>query len=289
MNNFCKHWWALNSRLNIKCFGLLLYKYLPPARISVIENQLIRFSQPEELNDPIECLPEYQLDDIDSHIEKIIERNEAKFINKKKAIAQASLDLRADFKANPHKLTDMAIEAHKKHLNRLVGILSLGKNPKVKKMWELYTESNKGFVIGFDRSNEFFYPRNYDRPQCGEQLRVHYTDERFLVKIDAYELNIDLLTQKTPSWKYEEEIRIIRELIKADKRIAANPDLCLYEIPKEAFKVIIFGPDCKKVTIDKIVQIINSDTGYSQVRLKKAVIHKSGKITIKKYTHLIDY
>src|SRR5437870_3881441 len=36
---------------------MILYKYLSPDRIDVLENQQIRFSQPRALNDPFEFSP----------------------------------------------------------------------------------------------------------------------------------------------------------------------------------------------------------------------------------------
>ena len=36
---------------------MYLYKYLPPDRIDVLENAAIRFTQPDQLNDPFESRP----------------------------------------------------------------------------------------------------------------------------------------------------------------------------------------------------------------------------------------
>ena len=36
-----------------------LYKYVVPARIDVLQHQLIRFTQPSEFNDPWEALPKF--------------------------------------------------------------------------------------------------------------------------------------------------------------------------------------------------------------------------------------
>jgi hypothetical protein len=34
------------------------YKYLPIERLSYLDNELLRFTQPTDLNDPFECLPQ---------------------------------------------------------------------------------------------------------------------------------------------------------------------------------------------------------------------------------------
>ena len=35
----------------------LYYKYLPPERLSYLDDELLRYTQPIDLNDPFECLP----------------------------------------------------------------------------------------------------------------------------------------------------------------------------------------------------------------------------------------
>ncbi len=36
----------------------MYYKYLPIERLSYLDNELLRFTQPTDLNDPFECLPQ---------------------------------------------------------------------------------------------------------------------------------------------------------------------------------------------------------------------------------------
>lgn len=35
----------------------IIYKYLPIERLSYLEDELLRITQPSDLNDPFECLP----------------------------------------------------------------------------------------------------------------------------------------------------------------------------------------------------------------------------------------
>ena len=38
---------------------MIFYKYLPPERINILQNRLIRFTQPSALNDPFEGRPNF--------------------------------------------------------------------------------------------------------------------------------------------------------------------------------------------------------------------------------------
>ena len=38
---------------------MIFYKYLPPERIDIFQNRLIRFTQPNALNDPFEAKPHF--------------------------------------------------------------------------------------------------------------------------------------------------------------------------------------------------------------------------------------
>ncbi len=56
-----------------------LYKYVVPARIDVLQPQLIRFTQPSEFNDPWEALPKFdalfQQEFVDTFINEVIEEH----------------------------------------------------------------------------------------------------------------------------------------------------------------------------------------------------------------------
>ena len=50
----------------------ILYKYLPPDRITYFSNELLRFTQPADLNDPFECIPIVSVDDTHAVAEEYV-------------------------------------------------------------------------------------------------------------------------------------------------------------------------------------------------------------------------
>src|SRR5438105_1260976 len=57
----------------------ILYKYLPPERITFLNDELLRFTQPGDLNDPFECIPTISKVDLMAVISGAVERNKAFF------------------------------------------------------------------------------------------------------------------------------------------------------------------------------------------------------------------
>jgi len=108
------------------------------------------------------------------------------------------------------------------------GIFCLTNNPNNFLMWSHYSNSHKGFCVGFDTNILYdtlecaIGPVNYE--QCIPKFKLFEPIEDYAQK---------LLGTKGKFWEYEEEYRII-------KFGAANK---VFQLPKEAIVDIIFG--CK--------------------------------------------
>src|SRR5687767_10762020 len=44
---------------------MILYKYAPPERVDILENQRVRLTQPGDLNDPVEVQPRFSQSSVD--------------------------------------------------------------------------------------------------------------------------------------------------------------------------------------------------------------------------------
>jgi hypothetical protein len=126
---------------------MIVYKYLDPARIDVLEQGRIRFTQPGALNDPFETLPcftQYK----QALLKSLHVGAQKKFGAE---AAQATLTER-------QALIDRALLDIPKSMSRHFVLLSLSKVRNNLLMWSHYTDSHRGFVIGFDSNNPFFSP-----------------------------------------------------------------------------------------------------------------------------------
>ncbi|RUT71543.1 DUF2971 domain-containing protein [Flavobacterium cupreum] len=221
------------------------YKYLPTSRISYLENELLRFTQASDLNDPFECLPQKpSIEKLNALIDSLIPTNTNKMKGK---IVREKFD--SNFLSNLY-------ETQYGKVNQDIGILSLSKNWKNSLMWAHYTESHKGFCIGFDSQHNFF--TNYLCPdkETSKTIReVIYSEKRVEIPmiLGQEKLNFEPYITKSLDWKYEEEVRIISTLNSREHLINGKPlDIYLFKVPHSAINEIVLGANINVENEEKI-------------------------------------
>src|SRR6267154_4886364 len=146
---------------------MIVYKYLNPRNITVLEKALIRFSQSAVLNDPFETTPN-------------LERLKESFIDHAmRLIDGVTYRSAVDYAAAKYKARAMV----KRHLDefqedkkRRYAVLSLSRTNNNLLMWAHYCDCHRGFVIGFDSANAFFQTRRFNA--FSVLAEVHYSDQR---------------------------------------------------------------------------------------------------------------
>nr|WP_288933068.1 DUF2971 domain-containing protein [uncultured Allomuricauda sp.] len=221
----------------------LYYKYLPPKRLDYLEKELLRYTQPIDLNDPFECLPkkptEKEFKDI---IKKVSE-----LLSKKRIPLNENAEIL--------ELEKMYHEAYVK-VNNDIGILSLTKNWNNTLMWAHYTNSHKGFCVGFDPKDKYFEDYLSSTKRESKTVKeVVYSDKRVEIpmEFEKKKLGFEPFITKSRDWKYEEEIRVISTLNLSDKKIDGNPvDIHLFKVPHNSIKEIVAGANMEKNNEDLI-------------------------------------
>lgn len=226
----------------------MLYKYLSPNRLEVLENLEIRFTQPRALNDPFEASP---LLDISPETKDFVEQieREAQDIWKNVPTEDKTPE-------NHKKLQDTISEALEKtspssagvglmdEVNQKLGVLSLSRTFSNLLMWSHYAESHKGFVIGLDESHEFFHQRTYQGLKSAPN-KISYTTQRSITHVSDSDFYAKLLCEKPIDWAYEEEVRIFRHITEEHAKncvtYSAGYPVCLFKLPKECIKSIYIG------------------------------------------------
>jgi len=173
---------------------------------SVIDNCSIGFSCLEDLNDPFEC---------------------------------AALC----FEESDELSSRLQFGAHRNRLSRKYGVLSLTRNPLNALMWAHYGDDHRGVVIGIDtdkaglndlskcvvhaKLGEIIYtstiPRHYlPTSTTNSLMSIGHQSSSF--HEDSYELFKNTFLYKDLSWGYEEEIRVVKNIIdpKAGSRYKKN-------------------------------------------------------------------
>src|ERR1051326_1348432 len=129
--------------------NMLVYKYLHPDRIDVLDNSAIRFTQPAALNDPFEIMPRFNL--YKEYIREELIRGFRQTYR---------VDLPTQIESMLPSIIDEQLAELKKQWGEYFGILSLTKKNNNALRWAHYADSHRGFVVGFDSDSPFFKPGN---------------------------------------------------------------------------------------------------------------------------------
>lgn len=258
-----------------------LYKYLASARIDIVDNWLIRFTQPGALNDPFELRPHVKSYGTPEEVFNVAaKRWEGHAEEQYAALVHAHgermtfAEFRARIELTRKPMIDYAIESQAENINaemsrklnelmnESIGILSLCECPDDLLMWAHYGDSHKGFVLEFDSASPFFYQPNppahvratdEEAAQYAEEygrLRpVVYSEDRPSVIIS--QLKFDVLLTKGLSWEYEAEWRMLMPPMYANKQMPpVGPySVCLFAIPPSAVTKIVLGCNADDVLV----------------------------------------
>lgn len=260
-----------------------LYKYLRPDKTIILKNESIRYTQASFFNDPFELLP---------YIESIVDENSfSKFMNNALKTKHTEIEYKF-FEEGMKKLKNVFTQPalnfgvelatmYKNDFDKTHGILSLTKTKNNLVMWAHYALDHTGFLIEFNQ--------NLWKPDLGRILNtkiiqlknVKYSKERPIIPsiIEQFKnengfekFYIDFLTTKSMHWKYEKEIRLIRDLKDATEKIKENT--FLFSFNTNAISSIILGVNIKPTAKEEILSFIQ-EPRYSHVKVFQAQLHKT--------------
>jgi len=248
---------------------VIVYKYLHPDRVDVLETGTIRFTQSAALNDPFEthpCFTELE-DSFRKRQQAIVDRQQLS----RDAYVLASLTI--------PKRVKQGIERFKDQISNELCILSLTTRRNNLLMWSHYTAAHRGFVIGFDFGHPFFAGKSstFITPLTS----VQYSNKRRMcpgierVRESLKELADAVIFNKSEHWAYEEEYRMVSHPKRADRclTVSGGQNIYLYSFPSEALREIIFGHLMSKHLRNRIREIASE--GYPSVELFDAHLSKT--------------
>jgi len=219
---------------------MALYKYLNSDRVDVLDNLMIRITQPTALNDPFESLPmiEKIMEESDFYnllrdkvgatelretVKDTLEKGLSPYknlIDTKSFQSEEFLDvIMENFDnltqpyireaLNPENLNKNYSENFKETFSNTFGVLSLTQNPDNLLMWSHYSESHKGFLIEFEQNADFFDQRINKIDTIRKLKKVDYVNKR--PQIDKL-----FKSEKVEQDDYLEEIMNLFFLTKSD-------------------------------------------------------------------------
>ena len=271
------------------------YKYVPPERIDILQNRLIRFTQPPALNDPFEADPYfYKLgskEEFAKHYAEAIRKfpirvwddyckaignNPGRFAlaNKVQKYPDYAEWLYKNLhKKNPEDLLSNLQERFYK-LHNEFGILSLSETSDNLLMWAHYAAGHTGFVLVLDGSHDFFKGA-VSLPGLAKPELVEYSSER--PRMTAEETSEETAMQdiffiKGSDWKYEKEWRYLKNINDAHKKIinTNSHDVHLFRLPSKCIKGVILGCYSSEKLKNKILELRRDDSEFGHLQILQA-------------------
>lgn len=259
----------------------MLFKYLPPERIDVLQKLQIRFSPFESLNDPFESLPLFKSKQVDELTDMITKTLQDMIINKdsddnsKKCFANEFTTIFRNQLESEYFSPATFGQAIMKQVDSLdtpVGILSLSRVNTNLLMWSHYAENGKGFVIELDSINVFFTNKN----SINSLKSVVYSQRRMIFDLEQHHVkhqeNIPIIFSRKPlAWAYEEEERLFKELnteqndIDTGKTDAYGKKVILTPIPHNIIKAVYIGYNTSPEIEGNIIKAIKENGIQAQV------------------------
>lgn len=239
----------------------ILYKYLPPSRTDVLLRKRIRFSPPEDLNDPFESRPVIHADPKSTEEATLSELGDRDLAEKK----ARWWDDRA------HRV---GTEIVRNRVNESFGVLSLSEDPVQPVMWAHYADNSRGFLIGFDTTHKWFHGEDADGRMSNGLYRVRYVGERpeLLIGPDGVIYPEDLIPttilQKNKAWEFEKEWRCIETRAGALNAQECDGVSDLFPLPEELVVEVVLGLSMEPETRDIISDLLSKGT-FPRARLRE--------------------
>lgn len=266
-----------------------MYKYLPPERVDILENNLICFNNPVNFNDPFEFSTSINLHTFDKKLINMLDgvnlleefsKQNSGLLDKldktsKEVITKQSESLLTQLyeqrKQNISDFVHNQFQLFNTHFISTTRVLSLSEDPKNILMWGHYAQSHTGFVIELDQSHEFFKQRRSAKDEYGFLRQVIYQDD--LPNTDPLSsLHVNHFLVKSTCWKYEQEWRMLLPEFYSEKKLEANGKIFdLFHLPSKAIKNIILGCKATNDLEHKLAFILANRKDYSHVKLLKAI------------------
>jgi hypothetical protein len=248
-----------------------LYHYQPHdfKRLSqIVLGKELYFSKPNDFNDPWDCRPWWNTDNLDDpnafnrHINWYIKITRKQMPN----LPDTEIQKRANsFRSDPNTFKEKMIEISlsiEETINQRYRVYCLSSKADSELMWAHYSNKHQGICLEFNVRSDLF---------CSA-LRLSYQDiyPNFDLTDEKSEDQIRPLTAKSSAWSYEDEYRLIaqeeRFRIAEDTIMASNN---IVQLPDSTLKSITVGCLSTDTTINEVKSLI-SDAPYP-IELRQAI------------------
>lgn len=154
---------------------------------------------------------------------------------------------------------------------KTIGALCMTRNSAHPLMWAHYADEHRGLVVEFDSIAPCFNRKRSVTDELGSFRPVSYSDVRpILDSNSADDWFVRLALSKGSEWAYEDEVRFLLELSKADKIIEKETKIHLLVIPPIAVCSVTIGCRAALETASMVKSVFSNDGATSHISLYKA-------------------
>lgn len=279
---------------------MVLYKFLQPERVDVLDRLEVRFTQANALNDPFDLRPRFKSLIAEADIlaslsstpidfdpilrqaysmlpeqqQSVLPYEDAanafkSFLGTERGRSAISEGLSWFLRFNVAAATQLR-ESLYQALNRGVGILSLSESSDEPLMWAHYADSHRGLLIAFNEEHSFFHRRRSPNDEFHFLRKVVYADTPPAPSALGVDGNALFITKGT-RWSYEREWRMLAPLEESACCIQIGGEsVHLFAVPPEAFASVVLGARATAELEHSVRAALRANTHLSHVSVWRA-------------------
>jgi len=235
--------------------NLRLFKYVPPERIDILENEKIAFTPPERFKDPFEFRIGITKGTLRSKLREVITQAERRAELTMPGYKELSPRQRRKGRKEMLRQQKVSEQFENAFHNSLkahvwpVGILCLCETNDSNLMWYHYADGHKGFVIELDSKHESII-------RLGKPWKVDYLEKP--VSFDHTKPTPELFRFKPSYLKYEAERRIVRHQNEfVPEKGEDGLPLYFWRLPRVGLKSVYFGHRMESNLRSRIIELLS--------------------------------
>ena len=249
-----------------------LFKYVNPGRVDVIQNLAIRFSPPEEFNDPFELLPHMKIVETREWIDKakrhVVSESKKKLPHLSEEEVERIFLQRYPQRIPTQKRIALEIARQTARLNRILSLCKTAPDDsRALLMWAHYTQDHAGMVLEFDDAHAWLRWHDYKKGHSHNRADVIYSAKRAEWN-DEFPAD-EFLYTKSEHWFYEQEVRLMR--FAGDKDFDTSKVDALVKFPADLLRSVTLGVN--NTTEKAVRDALNAKPDLLHVVLNRADLH----------------
>lgn len=244
-----------------------LFKYCTAeVGLKILETGKVRFTPPNEFNDPFDLNPAHNFtdEDLDRVTKDQINKTYAFFppadkVDYQKFYKDNFMHLRQRAEQNLRQLEPALPQMAYDSLSKHFGVFCLTEHKSSLLMWAHYADSHKGCIVEVSlrgKVPEHLYGLN-PVTYCKERPEYHYGDR---------EINTKHLFTKSTQWEYESEWRMIGSFQDMEEMKTERGSIHLVPLPKGSITGVYLGIRTEKRHVEAFQRLV-VQPAYAQTRL----------------------